>query len=73
MNFVERSKEIRKLSLECIASIGVGHVGGCLSLAEVLSVLYTKHMKVNPKKPKAAGRNRLVISKGHAEIGRAHV
>jgi len=66
MNFVERSRQIRKLTLECIGSIGVGHVGGCLSIAEVLSVLYTKHMKGNPKKPKKEGRNRLVLSKGHA-------
>lgn len=66
MNFVDRSKKIRKLTLECIASIGVGHVGGCLSLAEVLSVLYTKYMNGDPKNPGAAGRNRLVLSKGHA-------
>ena len=66
MNFVDRSKQIRRLTLKCIASIGVGHVGGCLSLAEVLSVLYTKHMKINPNKPKMEGRDRLVISKGHA-------
>jgi transketolase len=66
MNFVDRSKEIRRLTLECIASIGVGHVGGSLSLAEALSVLYTKHMRVDLKNPQKVGRDRLVLSKGHA-------
>ena len=52
--------------MNCIGSIGVGHLGGCLSVAEVLTVLYFKHMNVDPKNPKMEGRDRLVMSKGHA-------
>ena len=66
MDCIERSKEIRRLTLECIASIGVGHVGGCLSVADLLAVLYTKHMNVDPSDPQMKGRDRLVMSKGHA-------
>src|SRR5690554_5863180 len=63
----ERSRQIRKLLLTAIHSIGVGHVGGCLSLAEVLSVLYFGDgMKVDPSNPKMSGRDRLIVSKGHA-------
>ncbi len=66
MDFKAKTKEIRWLTLSCIASIGVGHVGGCMSIAEVLSVLYSKHMRVDPNNPDKQGRDRLVISKGHA-------
>ena len=66
MDCVERAKEIRRLTLECIASIGVGHIGGSLSIVDTLAVLYTKHMRVDPSNPKMKGRDRLVMSKGHA-------
>ena len=66
MDLELKAKEIRRGTLTCIGSLGVGHIGGALSLAEVLAVLYFKHMKVKPKKPKTEGRDRLIVSKGHA-------
>lgn len=60
------AKEIRLLTCECIASIGQGHIGGSLSIVDVLTVLYYKHMNVDPKNPQKEGRDRLVVSKGHA-------
>ncbi len=66
MDLKAKTKEIRRLTLSCIASIGVGHVGGCMSIAEVLSVLYSKHMRIDPTNPGKLGRDRLVLSKGHA-------
>lgn len=60
------AKEIRKLTFECIASIGQGHIGGSLSIVDVLTVLYYKHMNIDPKNSKMEGRDRLVVSKGHA-------
>lgn len=66
MDLKEICKEIRCETLNCIGSIGVGHIGGCLSVAEVLTVLYFKHMNVDPKNPHMEGRDRFVMSKGHA-------
>ena len=60
------AKDIRVNIINCIGSIGSGHVGGSLSIADVLAVLYGKHMNVDPKNPKMEGRDRLVCSKGHA-------
>lgn len=60
------AKEIRALTLECIASIGQGHIGGSFSIVDVLTVLYFKEMNIDPKNPKMEGRDRLVVSKGHA-------
>lgn len=62
----EKAKQIRRLTVSEIASIGVGHIGGCLSVIDALVVLYYKHMNVNPKNPSMEGRDRFVMSKGHA-------
>ncbi|MFT4145413.1 MAG: transketolase [Mobilitalea sp.] len=61
----EKAKEIRKLTLESIGKLGVGHIGGALTLCEVLSVLYFDCLKVDPKDSKKADRDRFVLSKGH--------
>ena len=57
---------IRLAALEAIHSIGSGHVGGAMSIADVLAVLYGREMHVNPEDPKWADRDYLVVSKGHA-------
>ena len=57
---------IRIAALEAIHSIGSGHVGGAMSIADVLAVLYKREMRVNPADPKWADRDYLVVSKGHA-------
>lgn len=62
----EKAREVRLYTMECIGNLGVGHVGGCLSIAEVLSVLYYGVMNVDPKNSKMEGRDRLIVSKGHA-------
>lgn len=61
-----KANEIRKETVKTIASIGVGHIGGSLSIADVLSVLYFKQMRVDPENPKWADRDWLVVSKGHS-------
>ena len=60
-----QAKEIRKHTLDCIATLGVGHVGGSLSIADVLAVLYFDQMHIDPKNPQLADRDRFVLSKGH--------
>ncbi len=59
-------RELRADTLECVGSIGRGHLGGCLSAIELLAVLYFEEMNIDPKDPKKAGRDRFVCSKGHA-------
>ena len=57
---------IRMGTLEAIHSLGSGHLGGSLSIADVLAVLYGREMKVDPKNPGWPERDKLVCSKGHA-------
>jgi len=60
-----QAKEIRKSTLECIGNLGVGHVGGSMSICDVLAVLYYDQMNIDPKNPKMPERDRFVLSKGH--------
>ena len=62
----EICKDIRCDIMTCIGHLGVGHIGGCLSLVELLAVLYYEEMHIDPKDPKMPGRDRLICSKGHA-------
>lgn len=69
----EKIKELKKFSKKIqietvkeIGSLGVGHLGGSLSISDVLAVLYGAEMKYDPKNPKWEGRDWLVCSKGHA-------
>ena len=61
----EMAYQIRRLSLEMIAFGQWGHIGGSLSTAELLSVLYFHQLKLDPKNPKWDERDRLVLSKAH--------
>ena len=60
------STQIRIETVKAIAGIGVGHIGGSLSVAEVLSLLYWHEMRIDPGRPRWEERDRLVLSKGHA-------
>jgi transketolase len=66
MDLVTKAKEIRRSTLETIGNLGVGHIGGSLSIVDALVVCYYKHMRIDPKNPKKVGRDRLILSKGHS-------
>lgn len=57
---------IRKNILEMVNTAGSGHVGGSLSIVEILTALYFSEMKVDTNNPAWEDRDRLVLSKGHA-------
>ena len=61
-----KAREIRKLTIEEIGNLGSGHIGGCMSMADLLALLYHHKMKVDPANPRWEGRDYLVVSKGHA-------
>ena len=58
--------QIREDLIGMFQGAGRGHIGGSLSIVEVLVALYFHIMKVDPKNPKWPDRDRLVLSKGHA-------
>lgn len=66
MNLELKCTEVRENILTEIGELGVGHLGGSLSMVELLVTLYYKHMNVDPKNPQKVGRDRLIVSKGHS-------
>ena len=62
----EKAFEIRCLTINEIASFGSGHIGGAMSISDLLALLYFDVMNVDPKNPGKEDRDRLVVSKGHA-------
>jgi len=58
--------EIRLALLEELKARGFGHIGGSLSICDLLAVLYGKVMNYKPEDPTWADRDKLVSSKGHA-------
>lgn len=60
------AEEIRVTTLEQLGHLGFGHVGGCMSVVEMLAVLYGSEMKYDPENPRDPDRDYLVMSKGHA-------
>lgn len=58
--------EIRITLLEEMKARGFGHIGGSLSVCDLLAVLYGKVMNYKVEDPKWMDRDKLVCSKGHA-------
>ena len=67
MTLKDVAREIRCDVIRAIGHLGVGHIGGCLSVVELMAVLYFEAMEhIDPKDPGKPGRDRFVCSKGHA-------
>ena len=58
--------EVRRDIVNMTANAGSGHPGGSLSAVELVSAIFCTQMRIDPKDPKAPGRDRFVLSKGHA-------
>ena len=57
---------IRLVTLQTLGHLGFGHIGGSMSIVETLAVLYGGELRCDPDDPGWEGRDRLVMSKGHA-------
>ena len=60
------SAKIRKDVLEMLEKRGYGHMGGSLSIVELMSVLYGKQLRYDAKNPDWEERDMVVLSKGHS-------
>jgi len=64
--FDKLAAEYRYIITDIICRAGSGHIGGALSLVEIVITLYDRIMKIAPDNPKWQYRDRLIMSKGHA-------
>ncbi|MFR7442371.1 MAG: hypothetical protein ACLUUO_01205 [Sellimonas intestinalis] len=58
--------KIRRHGIEMTHLSGGSHVAAIMSVADIMAVLYTDVLKVNPQNPKWENRDRMILSKGHA-------
>ncbi|KQT85598.1 transketolase [Aurantimonas sp. Leaf443] len=57
--------ETRKRIIQTIGTAGLGHVGGDLSVTDILVTLFFNVLAIDPAEPMAEDRDRFVLSKGH--------
>lgn len=59
------AKEAKILALKMVNKSNSSHIGGCLSIADVLAVLFNGILKIEPGNPLASNRDFLIYSKAH--------
>jgi len=62
----EFARRIRAHALHMVHAAKASHIGGCLSMADLLAVLYTRVLRIDPVNPGDPERDRFILSKGHA-------
>lgn len=69
----KKAYELRKLCLQTTAWAGSGHIGGGMSIMDLLTVLYHKYLNIKVDDPQWEDRDRFILSKGHAAVAYAPV
>lgn len=59
------ARRLRAHALRMTHDARSSHIGTCLSMADILAVLYDGVLRVDPAQPRSPDRDRLVVSKGH--------
>ncbi|MBI5963255.1 MAG: transketolase [Chloroflexi bacterium] len=59
------AQKIRADSLRMVYKANASHIGACLSMADLLAVLYGEILQVDPEQPDWSERDRFILSKGH--------
>ena len=65
-NLKVKAYDLRKDVVDMILAGKGGHIGGDMSVMEILVTLYFKQMKVSPENPQDEDRDRFILSKGHS-------
>jgi transketolase len=66
---ISLAKKVRIHALSMTSKGGSSHIGSILSIVDILAVLYTRVLRVDPKRPDWLERDRFILSKGHAGAG----
>ena len=66
---IDTARELRLLVIDVVTWSGGAHVGGSLSIIDILTILYFKYLNIRPEEPNWDERDRFILSKGHAAAG----
>jgi transketolase len=59
---------IRTLSMDAVQAANSGHPGTPMALAPLAYLIWTRHLRHNPRDPQWPGRDRFILSAGHASM-----
>lgn len=62
------ANRIRRRDLRTVFEVGAGHIGGEMSVTDILTALYFEILNVDPGAPLDPNRDRLILSKGHTAL-----
>jgi transketolase len=62
----EFARQIRLHSLHMVHRASASHIGSCLSITDIVAVLYNSILRIRPDEPSWFERDRFILSKGHA-------
>lgn len=62
----KQAAKLREITLSMIYEAQSGHPGGAFSIADIVTALYYREMRINPREPRWPDRDRFILSKGHA-------
>ena len=60
------AQRLRGRTLQMVHRARASHIGGCLSIADLMACLYWKILRIDPNNPEWPDRDRFILSKGHA-------
>lgn len=69
----KKANDLRHLCLQTTVWAGSGHIGGGMSVMDILTVMYHRYLNIKVDDPKWEDRDRFILSKGHAGIAYAPV
>ncbi len=69
----EHAWQIRRDIIDTTVWAGGAHIGGGMSMVEMMTILYYKYLNIDPARPDWEDRDRIVLSKGHGGVGYAPV
>jgi transketolase len=64
----EMANAIRALAMDAVQAANSGHPGAPMGMADIATVLFTRHLKFDPADPQWPDRDRFVLSNGHASM-----
>lgn len=66
---LDTARSLRLTIVDVMSWSGGAHIGGSLSIADILTILYFKYLNVKPEDPRWEDRDRFILSKGHTAAG----
>ncbi len=66
INSTDLACRMRVQSLKMVHHANASHIGSALSICDIVAVLYAQTLKLAPHDPYVKGRDRFILSKGHA-------